>query len=176
MRIFITNLGKYNEGELIWEWVELPVSEEELKEVLEKIGISDEPDKNGNYYEEYFITDYETDIEGVEIKEYSNIDELNELAEEIENLGEEEQKAVQAMLLNGCDFKEALENAENGDFTIYYDCNDMTDVAYQVVEEFEYLNDIPENVAMYFDYEAFGRDLGINGTFYYIDGDYVELY
>ena len=31
INIFITNLGKYNEGELIGEWVTLPISEEELK-------------------------------------------------------------------------------------------------------------------------------------------------
>lgn len=26
MNIYLTNLGKYNEGQLIGEWVELPVS------------------------------------------------------------------------------------------------------------------------------------------------------
>ncbi|MEE7988226.1 antirestriction protein ArdA, partial [Clostridioides difficile] len=30
LNIYITNLGKYNEGELIGEWAELPVNEEEL--------------------------------------------------------------------------------------------------------------------------------------------------
>lgn len=38
MKIFLTNLGKYNEGELIGEWVELPASQEELKKVFERIG------------------------------------------------------------------------------------------------------------------------------------------
>ena len=38
MKIFLTNLGKYNEGELIGEWVELPVSQEELQEVFKHIG------------------------------------------------------------------------------------------------------------------------------------------
>lgn len=47
MRIFLTNLGKYNEG----EWVDLPVSHEE--------------------YEEYFITDYECDL--YEVGEYENL-------------------------------------------------------------------------------------------------------
>ena len=28
---FITNLGKYNEGELIGEWVKIPTTTEELK-------------------------------------------------------------------------------------------------------------------------------------------------
>lgn len=30
INIYLTNLGKYNEGELVGEWVELPVSDEEL--------------------------------------------------------------------------------------------------------------------------------------------------
>lgn len=40
MNIFLTNLGKYNEGKLVDEWVELPVSNEELQEVFKRIGIN----------------------------------------------------------------------------------------------------------------------------------------
>lgn len=54
MRIYLTNLGKYNEGYLIGEWIDLPISNEELQKVLDRIGINEE-------YEEYFITDYEDD-------------------------------------------------------------------------------------------------------------------
>ena len=36
---FITNLGKYNEGELIGEWVKFPTSAEEIRTVLDSIGI-----------------------------------------------------------------------------------------------------------------------------------------
>lgn len=42
MNIYLTNLGKYNEGQLIGEWVELPVSNEELQKVFERIGINEE--------------------------------------------------------------------------------------------------------------------------------------
>ena len=34
MNIYLTNLGKYNEGELVGEWVQLPISNEELQEVF----------------------------------------------------------------------------------------------------------------------------------------------
>lgn len=168
LNIYLTNLGKYNEGELVGEWVKLPVSQEELEKVFERIGINEE-------YEEFFITDYETDIEGVTVGEYDNLDTLNELAEELEEVGDDEKKAIQAMLLDGYEFKEALEKANNGDFTIYYDCDDMTDVAYEVVENCGYLQNVPETVSRYFDYEAFGRDLDLEGKFYNIDGDMVEI-
>lgn len=49
MRIYITNLGKYNEGELVGAWFTPPVDFEEVKE---RIGLNDE-------YEEYAIHDYE---------------------------------------------------------------------------------------------------------------------
>lgn len=180
LKIYLTNLGKYNEGILLGEWVELPVSQEELTKVFDRIQIChdniDYSDECGNPYEEYFITDYETDIEGVEVGEYSNLDELNELAEQLEELEEDAQKAIQAMLLDSYSFNEALEKANNGDYTIYYDCDNMTDVAYKVVENGCYLQNVPENVARYFDYEAFGRDLDIEGKFYNIDGDMVEIY
>lgn len=81
LNIFITNLGKYNEGELIGEWVELPVTNEELEAVYERIGINEQ-------YEEVFITDYETDLEGLEVGEYDNIEELNELIKELDELDE----------------------------------------------------------------------------------------
>lgn len=177
MKIYLTNLGKYNEGELLGEWVTLPITEEELEKVLERIGISDEPDENGNYYEEYFITDYETDVDGLKIGEYDNLEELNELAETLENMSDEELEVVGVMLEDGCDFDEAIEKTENGDYRIYYNCNDMTDVAYQVIEECGYLNDVPDTVARYFDYEAYGRDLDIEGKYYMTDnGNCIEIF
>ena len=180
IKVFLTNLGKYNEGELLGEWVELPATQEELTKVFDRIQIChdkvDYSDECGNPYEEYFITDYETDIEGVEVGEYSNLDELNELAEQLDALEEDSQKAIQAMLLDGYTFNEALEKAINGDYTIYFDCDNMTDVAYEIVEECGYLNNMPETIARYFDYEAFGRDLNIGGRFYNIDGDMIEIF
>lgn len=49
MRIYIANLGKYNEGELVGDWFTPPVDYDEM---AERIGLNDE-------YEEYAIHDYE---------------------------------------------------------------------------------------------------------------------
>ena len=35
---YITNLGKYNEGELVGEWVKFPTTSEDLKKVFERLG------------------------------------------------------------------------------------------------------------------------------------------
>ena len=168
IKVFLTNLGKYNEGYLIGEWLELPASQQEIDETMAKIGINEE-------YEEWFIIDYETSF-NIEIGEYSNLDELNEIAEQLDELEEDAQEAIQAMLLDGYTFNEALEKANNGDYRIYYDCDDMIDVAYQIVEECGYLNGIPEAIARYFDYEAFGEDLDNNGYFVSLNGNrYIEI-
>lgn len=71
IRIALTNLGKYNEGELVYTWLDLPATEDEINEALEAIGI------DGVEYEEYFITDYEAPFS---IYEYSSLGRLNELA------------------------------------------------------------------------------------------------
>lgn len=168
MNIYLTNLGKYNEGELVGEWVQLPISNEELQKVFERIGINKE-------YEEYFITDYECDF--YEIGEYESISTLNEIAGKIDNLDEEQEQVVKVLMSEcGYDLDDAIEKAESGDYRIYTDCNNMTDVAYAVVEECDYLRNVPETVARYFDYEAFGRDLGIEGSFHFLDnGDCIEI-
>ncbi len=169
LRIYLTNLGKYNEGMLVGEWVDLPVSEEELEKVFNRIGINDE-------YEEYFITDYESDIDGVKVGEYENIDDLNELAEALEDLDSEEENVLSVMLEDGCTFEEALEKIKDRDYMVYYNCNSMEDVAYQVIEESGLLDGVPEKVARYFNYEAYGRDLEIEGTFYQINNAYIEIF
>lgn len=61
---FVTNLGKYNEGELLGEWVKFPTTEDKMKEVFERIGIGSK-DEFGQVYEEWFITDYDCSIRGV---------------------------------------------------------------------------------------------------------------
>ena len=48
---FVTNLGKYNEGMLVGEWLKLPTTEEEMQKVFERIGIGKQ-DEFGQPYEE----------------------------------------------------------------------------------------------------------------------------
>ena len=60
---FITNLGKYNEGDLVGEWVKFPTTPEEMQKVFERIGIG-QKDDFGQPYEEWFITDYDCYVDG----------------------------------------------------------------------------------------------------------------
>ena len=167
LSIFITNLGKYNEGELIGEWVDLPCDESEFDEVLERIGI------DGEQYEEFFITDFESDY-GLTAGEYDDIYDLNEQAKQLDDLDEWELDIVSALLDNGYSLNDALDKYD--DVMVYSDCYDMTDVAYQYIEETGMLDGVPENIARYFDYEAFGRDMSYDGEFIFTDnGNCIEV-
>lgn len=164
IKIFITNLGKYNEGLLVGEWLGLPATDEEITATLERIGISDKPDEYGRYYEEYFITDYESDIDGLKIGEYDNIEELNEIAEKIEDADPE---ALEAAYCYACNLEEAIDILDD---VIYITTpsaweSDEEAVGYYYAKECGCLN-IPEEIENYFDFEAYGRDIMINGSFY----------
>ena len=167
IRIFLTNLGKYNEGELVGEWVDLPV--DSFDDVKQRIGI------NGQY-EEWFISDSETNVPGLSIGEYDNIDGLNALAEELEGLDEREVIIVGTYLERGYSVEDAIEKRDDG--MVYTDCYDERDLGYAIVDEMGGIEQLGKNtLEMYFDYEGYGRDSIINGNMDYIgDGIYVELF
>ena len=120
MRVYIANLGKYNEGELVGAWFTPPVDFDEVKE---RIGLNDE-------YEEYAIHDYELPFE---IDEYIPIEEINRLcslAEEPEEnpIGE---VALEIQHAFSNSFEEEVEHVD--DIICYPYCNDMSDVAYYLI-------------------------------------------
>ena len=174
IRGYVANLGKYNEGEFVGEWVTFPVDEDEFNEILEKIGISDEPDENGMIYEEYFFADWDCDCD-FGFEEYEDVDHINEIAEQVDRLNSFEEEALEAMIDDGYDAEEALNAIADGDVLFYFDCDNMEDVAYQFVEESGMLAGVDDTIARYFDYEAYGRDLEIEGTFLPTESGYIEV-
>lgn len=163
--IFVTNLGKYNEGELLGEWVKLPADADTLEAVFDRIGID-------TYYEEYFITDYETDAP-IRVDEFDRIEDLNRTAEKIAELDEYTAEIVTALMGDGYTLDEAIDAADD---CIYYDgCSSMADVAEQYAEETGLLDSIPVNLQYYFDFEKLGRDMGLEGHFIETDGGIIQV-
>ena len=148
-KVYVTNLGKYNEGELIGEWINLPATEEEIEELLNRISINEE-------YEEIFITDYENEF-GYVVNEYDNLDELNDIAYELDNLTDYEKEVLKAGL-ELWSFEEVFDNLD--DFILMEDINTDYDLGYYWIEESGCYNlDNLGNLRNYIDYEAFGRDI-----------------
>ena len=161
IKAYITNLGKYNEGELRGEYLEFPATQEKYHALLSRIGV------DGVRYEEIFITDYETEISGLtrHLGEYESIDELNYLAALLNDMDEHELERFVAALEYGeyvDGAKDLINLSQNLDYFEYYpDVHNAEDLGYYMIDELSML-EIPENIQMYFDYAAYGRDIAIN--------------
>ena len=155
---FITNLGKYNEGFLVGEWVKFPVTNEEMQAVFKRIGI-------GRRYEEWFITDYDCpdEVIGKVLGEYESLSELNYLAGQIMELRESDDfwQAVLDLGENTGSVQELINLTENLDcFDYLPGVRNDYDLGYYWIEESGcYDTSNLGALANYIDYESFGRDI-----------------
>lgn len=78
INVFVSNLAKYNDGELTGQWTTLPVADVN-KDILDKLELGGNS-KDG-YNAEWFISDYEAPFK---ISEYDSLYQLNELAKALE--------------------------------------------------------------------------------------------
>lgn len=161
-RAFVTNLGKYNEGQLVGEWVTFPIDEDDFDEVLKRIQIGD-TDDFGAPYEEWFVTDYDCDLDGFdwqELGEYPSYDSLQEYGELIESIDDVE--AVENAYEVTGDLREAIEGIDDGRIIYYPGCNTEEELGEYVINEI-YGGEITHDLAeRYFDYDKLGRDLGFD--------------
>ena len=179
---YVTNLGKYNEGDLVGEWVAFPVSAEEMQQVYNRIEIG-HPDEFGILYEEIFITDYDTEIYGIsdELGEYTNLEAINYLAGRLQELDAWELDKYKAVLESGVGLPEdgvcgLINLTYNLDrFDVIPDVHDDYDLGHYYIEEAG-LYDTRDMGALanYIDYEGFGRDVRIEEGGEYTDVGYVR--
>ena len=170
IKIFVTNLGRYNEGVLQGEWVKLPIPGDKLDEVLARIGIN-------STSEEYFITDYESSMANLEISEYTSISEVNALAEQLEELDDWKYEKLCAVVeAESPSSVKAIQAfiQELDSFDLIPEIEDEADLGEYYAEECALFNALPEVVARYFDYEAYGRDIHLEGRGVFTSFGYVE--
>lgn len=179
---YITNLGKYNEGKLVGEWVRFPTTEEKMKKVFERIGIEPgAPDGYGGHYEEWFITDYDCYVPGLmeaaRLGEYENLDELNFLASKIMELDDCEldrfEAAMEVADETGSvkDIINLIDNPEK--YEVYPGIENDEDLGHYYIEELGLIH-LTDEVRDYFDYEAYGRDIAISEAGHYTSYGYVK--
>ena len=166
---YITNLGKYNEGELVGETLEFPTSPQEVQTLLKHIGV------DGIRYEEFFITSFDGDVLGLYdyLGEYENLDELNHLACLLSELDQRELEKFEAVLHTGAhtsSVADIINLTQNLDcFEFYPDIENEEELGRYWAEDLP----IPEELKDYFDYEAYGRDISINEGGHMAPGGYV---
>ena len=169
---YVTNLGKYNEGRLVGEYLKFPTTTEEVQALLKRIGI------DGVRYEEIFITDYEINISGLYdcLGEYESIDELNHLACLLSELDQGELEKFEAVIDSGehtSSVADLINLAQNLDcYEFYPGVEDDETLGRIYVEDMEAI-DVPEHLLNYFDYEAYGRDIRLEEDGHLAPGGYV---
>lgn len=161
---FVTNLGKFNEGEIIGEWINFPIKQEDFQKVLDKIGINEN-------YEEWFFSDYDINLSGISdvLGEYANTDELNYLAGRLKEMDSYDYEKFFAMVEDEVDLPQTgLPGLINLTFNMdKYDLNtevfDEEDLGrYVICDSGEFDRWKLVDILDYIDYEAFGRDRSIN--------------
>ena len=146
LEVYVTNLGKYNEGSLVGKWLSLPCTEEELEATFLEIGINEQ-------YEEYFITDYSSNCD-----EYVNLHALNEQMQDLANYDDFDK--LEACIEYASNLEEAIKMATSDD--VYFQAG-VTAEEYleQQIEDsynldFKNLGWLSSYVTI--DYEAMARD------------------
>lgn len=168
----MTNLGKYNEGQLVYERVAFPTDTETVQAALKKIGI------DGIRYEEVFIADYDGDMPQLHkhLGEYESIDELNHLACLLSELNEYELEVFEAVMDSGeytGSVKDLINLAQNLDsYNFYSDIHTEEELGRMYIQDFGTAQ-VPEHLIDYIDYEAYGRDARINEDGHLAPGGYV---
>lgn len=91
---YVTNAGKYSEGQLVGETLKFPTTAQEVEALLKRIGV------DGVRYQEIFITSFDGDVLGLydHLSEYENLDELNHLACLLSELTSSELETLEAVL------------------------------------------------------------------------------
>ena len=189
LNVWIGNLGKYNEGELVGEWLKLPVSKQEIETFLrEKVGLQltqAEVDKaleeEGVCYEEYMINDYETDLP-IKISEYENLDNLNLLATIAENVNDMD--AINAYVDSQGEMTlEELANLmeQEDDIAYFRFSNDSSSMSaeekmgYEMADATGLLSTLQKlQIEEFFDFEGYGSSLE-NGDITILDNGYIDF-
>ena len=114
----------------------------------------------------------------MKINEYTSINELKKIAEQLEELNNTVDVDIfNAILSCSSDFEEAYNIAINGDYTYFDDVNDNSDLGHVLVDEgYLFSGDLDENIKMYLDYESIGRDYVINVNGSFSDNGFITLH
>lgn len=189
LNVWIGNLGKYNEGELVGEWLSLPVTDKELENFLrEKVGlqltqkeVDESLAKNGICYEEYMINDYETDLP-IKVSKYSNLNMLNLLAKASERVTNMEAVEAYIECENTDDIEEIINIMLQEDRIPYYTYGIENDTLSKEAKygmqkaEMMGLTELLQkhNIENYFDYEAYGNEDDLSGYVELFDEGYID--
>lgn len=157
------------------EWVDMTLPVEDIQEIVDRL--------TNNGMRDYRISDYRSDYISVGLDtDFLSVNDMIDLANEVERLANaySDAAAVSAIVEAADAYKSGNESIadfiSSHEFYLYDNCASMADVAYNILEESGRIDELPDWSQGYFDYTKFGRDLEIEGQFYFAGNDlYVEI-
>ncbi|HDH7119322.1 TPA: antirestriction protein ArdA [Enterococcus faecalis] len=148
IELYIKNLHTHK-----GRWFELPIQWEEVKDKIEL--------EDGH---EHLVTDY---MAPFKISHYENFNEMNEIAEELDENGNNPAVNYIGELVEYGFFTGILEAFEQIDeIQVYSDCYSYKDYAEQLMDDLGYLSGVPDIIKWNIDYEGIGEDLRQDGRLY----------
>ena len=157
---WLRNLGNEKEIKL-----NLPMEEEEIIEALKNINVCNE---DGEFIQEYIIPTWnfgeyasELDCRDFANIELENILAVNDWAKELAEVDSDGDLGVLQAIAeaSGGSIGDVLDIYNKGCYQ-FYQGMDLTEVAEELIND---CYNLPDFALRYFDFEAFGRDLGFDG-------------
>ena len=158
--VYIANLGMYNDGRLVGEWVRFPTTAEKMRQTLKNIGIGKKHNRD-QAYENWFVFDDVSNLDVLEGLLNSNINEMNCLASKLNGMSEDEYQKFRAAIKMG-DHTGSIKELIN--LTDNLDCYDIDPLIHNYDDlgrRFEEADDIqlPDDLLVYVDYvDTVGRN------------------
>lgn len=107
---------------------------------------------------DFEIVDYDADFRIDEL----HVMQLNEIAE----MPQDKYEAFISFCEGGLDYKEALSNVLYYDYRVFSGVDDMSDVAYQILQEDTAFLEAPAFMRIHFCYLSYGETLTASGVWY----------
>ena len=159
LSIYVACLAAYNHGYLHGMWISCEQSEDDIRDDIEFM-LSWSPVRHLEECEEWAIHDY--NFGKISLSETEDLGELSEMAIAIVEHGE----AYEAYL-SEFDYEPSIDDFQDRYCGEY---SSLEDYAYQYIEDTGMLDNVPDSIKRYFNYQAFGRDMDLSGDITFIDG------
>jgi len=159
MKIAVENYELCNNGILVCKWFDL--ESDTMEDIVEYFEKALENEGIGKNHMELFVADYK-DESGIYSGE--SVPRAFEVQETIDDLDEDDLIKIPLLVDNG--YANSVEEAiEMLDKVISTGETDMSDIAYNYINESGALNGLDETLKGYFNYESYGETMEINGSY-----------
>lgn len=184
MKVYLSTYAIYNSGKLTGKWVELPKDidsqdgdtfDEQVNHLMADVF---EEDAKCGGDREIMIQDTDGDGSFIFRSEHQSLEEMYDDIVRYDRLSDYEQDALEVMVNGGMNVDNAFDRAESGDFEYY----ELDYSKYSSFEEMyghhiaDELDNIPDHLYNYINFEAYGRDALMDGETYEDDGRYVVVF